>query len=95
MICDLCEEKEANCVATKDSLILAVCTDCGAKLVEARGFSCCKVSLKQKEKTTMKCEICEETDVTHISHYGNTILYVCLPCGIKLLDKNFNLRKVS
>jgi hypothetical protein len=50
MICDLCEEKEAGYIATKDNLLLYVCLDCGAKLVEARGYSCCKMDIKNGKK---------------------------------------------
>lgn len=39
------------------------------------------------------CEICKKVESTLISHCDNIILYVCKTCGIKLLDKGFNLRK--
>ena len=46
MKCEICEEEEADYIATKDNTLLHVCLDCGAKLVESGGYGCYKASLK-------------------------------------------------
>lgn len=48
MKCEICEEQDADYVATKNLTLLHVCLDCGVKLVESGGFGCKKANIKNK-----------------------------------------------